>query len=67
MFAAAHNHADCVKILAPLENRMKDKYGWTALMRAAYYGNIECVKILAQLENGMKNNYKDTAKEIASK
>jgi len=35
MNAAANGHLECVKILAPLENGMRDNDGETALMNAA--------------------------------
>jgi len=35
IYAAANGHLECVKILAPLENGMRDNDGETALMNAA--------------------------------
>ncbi len=49
MFAAEKGHLEYVKILAPLEKGMKDKYGKTALCFTTYSSsNKECAEFLWQ-------------------
>ncbi|ESU40879.1 Hypothetical protein GSB_154471 [Giardia duodenalis] len=36
------------------EAGMRDKNGWTALMRAVLVGHTECVRLLAEEEKDMK-------------
>ena len=57
MDAAWNGHLECVKILAPLDNGMKDNTGWTALVFAAARGHLECAKELASLEARIQDEY----------
>ena len=57
MFAANYGHLECVKILAPLENGMKNILGWTALYRTtSSSSNRACAEYLWQFPDERKTN-----------
>ena len=61
MFAAVKGNIECVEILAPLEKRMANSWGRTALMHAVTNGRLDCVKALAPLEKGIRDRGERTA------
>ncbi|ESU40003.1 Ankyrin repeat protein, partial [Giardia duodenalis] len=61
MMAAAHGHAECIKLLLNREAGMQDEYGNTTLMWAARLGHINCIRLLLRKEAGMQDRYGRTA------
>ena len=56
MYAAEFGLMDVIKLLAPLEIGLQDKYGQTALMYACYFNRPDCVSLL--LSEAGKRNFK---------
>ena len=44
---------------------MSDRYGWTALMLAAWNGHTDCARLLLEREKDMRRNDGATALSIA--
>ncbi|KWX11256.1 T-complex protein 1/ alpha subunit/ Thioredoxin peroxidase [Giardia duodenalis assemblage B] len=58
MMAAAHGHAECIKLLLNREADMQDEDGYTALMSAVINNDLECAGLLAKREGHMKTTCK---------
>ena len=68
--AAYFNHPDCVKELLDKYNasiNAADKFGYTALHRAARGGNLEVVKLLTSYSQCDVNNKSNVGKTAADK
>ncbi|ESU43278.1 Ankyrin repeat protein, partial [Giardia duodenalis] len=57
MMAAAHGHAECIKLLLNREAGMQDEDGYTALMSAVINNDLECAGLLAKREGHIKRTY----------
>ncbi|TNJ27441.1 Kinase, NEK [Giardia muris] len=64
MHAASRGQTEVVRLLRPLEARLQDGRGWTALMHAVGGGHEECVGLLL-LERDLKDGEGRTAAEHA--
>ncbi|TNJ30475.1 Kinase, NEK [Giardia muris] len=64
MHAASRGQTEVVRLLRPLEARLQDGRGWTALMHAVGGGHEECVGLLL-LERDLRDGEGRTAAEHA--
>ncbi|TNJ29362.1 Kinase, NEK [Giardia muris] len=65
MHAASRGQTEVVRLLRPLEARLQDGRGWTALMHAVGGGHEECVGLLL-LERDLKDREGRTAEDVAN-
>ncbi|TNJ27818.1 Kinase, NEK [Giardia muris] len=66
MHAASRGQTEVVRLLRPLEARLQDGRGWTALMHAVRGGHEECVGLLL-LEQDIADMEHDSPEDIATK
>ncbi|TNJ28190.1 Kinase, NEK [Giardia muris] len=65
MHAASRGQTEVVRLLRPLEARLQDGRGWTALMHAVGGGHEECVGLLL-LERDLRDGEGRTAEDVAN-